>query len=118
MFFSGHRLSKAVSIVFIGIIIGVLLLLNSRAALLSFVCGLLYLSLSGKGSRPKIRLIGIISVTVITSFLYLIRPESAQGRLYIWRVCLNMIKEKPMGFGLRALVPRKTCRAYGQSGRL
>lgn len=100
----GHCLAKAVSIVFTCLAIGVVLYLNSRAALLSFVCGIFYLLLSGKYSGLQNRLIGIISVTVITSLLFLIRPESAQGRLYIWRVCLDMIKEKPMGFGWNGFI--------------
>lgn len=31
------------------------------------------------------------------------------GRLYIWRVCLNMIKEKPMGFGWNGFAHHYMC---------
>lgn len=44
----------------------------------------------------------LIIVTIIFFILlYLVKPDSAKGRLFIWSICLDMIKQRPfLGYGI------------------
>lgn len=85
---------------------------HSRAAFLSFLVSFIYLmSKRYKFSRKTlfnqslIKKTGIITaIFVLTSCfltgLYIVKKDSANGRLLIWEVSVNMIREKPFfGFG-------------------
>ena len=50
--------------------------------------------------KYSIALLFLIALLPIVYFLYSIRPESADGRLFIWQIASEMIKERPVfGFG-------------------
>jgi|GEM_PF-4039546 len=88
---------------------------GSRAAIFATVFGILILFTS----RPRVRLmfnalknvkiwfaIGTVFLTLLF-LLYLIRPDSANGRLLIWRASLNIFLEHPVtGIGFDNFVPQ------------
>lgn len=59
------------------------------------------LSRTSKYIRYKYILAVVLSAIVIFSLtkLYLMKQDSADGRLLIWKISLNMIAEKPAGYG-------------------
>lgn len=103
---NGHRFLKAMSVILALLLTICILLLKSRAALFSFVCGFLYLLLCFrfKHNHKWYFVLFLLAIAVIGTILYFIRPASAMGRLYIWRVCLDMIKERPLGFGWNGFI--------------
>lgn len=94
-----------IGILFYIIIVGyVFLLADSRASWLACMAGILYISI---GKRKKfftnkyilsILFIGIISLSILG---YYYKKDSADGRLLIWRITLEMIAEHPIiGYGV------------------
>ena len=89
----------------IGLIIQIyiILRLNSRAALVASGSGMIvvfYLLF-----RPKLRILSVaIPILVLFgSYLYQLRPESADGRLLVWLSSVEMVKDSPiLGFGTGA----------------
>jgi hypothetical protein len=94
-------------------IISILLVLpagRSRAAWLAVIISLLYLLSAAKGEATDLwyRLVGTdrrkwllytlitIFALAITSGLYLMKKGSADGRLLIWKVTIDAIKERPL----------------------
>jgi O-antigen ligase len=90
-----------------------LLLTESRAALIALIVSLPILLY--KKAAQKIPLIpsvmekykwylitaGIVLFVATVCYLYSIRPDSANGRLFVWQTSVEMIKEKPLsGHGL------------------
>lgn len=75
-----------------------LIITQSRAAWLAiyFVLSILFVR------KNKKNLIVFLLLTVIViSGLYYLGPASVHGRLLIWRVCLDMISQRPLfGFGI------------------
>lgn len=79
-------------------------LCSSRTCFFSSCLGLSYLPAVRKRRDSKKALISISLIAVLLpAALYLIRPESANGRMLIWTVCLSMIKERPWGYGISGL---------------
>lgn len=83
----------------------VLVLTYARAAYISLLISILYCSYL-RLSRPfsmkhLIRLSGILLFIVIAAGTsYFLKPKSADGRLLIWKVSWQMIRDKPLtGFG-------------------
>lgn len=81
-----------------------LILSDSRAGLLATIVGIL--TLTYKSWTPKFKidkwryLIALCLICLFALLLYLYRPESFNSRIFIWRVCLDMVIEKPLfGFG-------------------
>jgi O-antigen ligase len=83
-----------------------LYLTESRAAILSLVPGLIWISHSTlmkmAGKKKKLLLTIIGSVLIVGGlFLYRYKPASADGRLLIWRVSADMIADAPLfGHGI------------------
>lgn len=87
------------------IIFIVIIISGSRTGIISSIISTLYLK---KQIRPNKLLrrrftLWIITILafIILLILYTIKKDSAIGRLYIWRISLQMITDKPLlGFGL------------------
>ena len=79
---------------------------HSRAAWVAVVCGMLILLLPIFSKLTKSKLVFIIPILIIAGIvfsikLYHFKKDSADGRLLIWTVSWNMIKEKPItGYGI------------------
>ncbi len=88
-----------------------LVLYCSRAALFAVFVGVVLLCLENFKERCKFVLnrsiVTSVTVTILVIVLislYYIRPASANGRLLIWRVCLDIIAQRPLfGFGISGL---------------
>lgn len=83
---------------------------DSRTAILSSMCGIsIVLLIEQKSLFPIInnrlfRTVGIVGIIGIMATLYFYKKDSADGRLLIWNVCLEMVKEKPwFGWGMEGL---------------
>ena len=79
---------------------------DSRTALISSFCGvsLVFIleqkTLIQKMRNKRIRYIGIACLCVVCVVLYFYKRDSADGRILIWNVCMDMIREKPLsGWG-------------------
>ncbi len=97
---------KYISYFFLAIgifIILIMLLSDSRASLVSLVIGLIFyifISYKSKINVKKIAL-GIFFISFFLIVLYGNKRSSADGRLLIWRVSLDMIQESPIyGHGI------------------
>lgn len=75
----------------------VLLLSNSRAAWFSsmLACLLFYLNHHPWKRLYKTCIVSIFVITFFIGSLYIYKPTSAQGRLKIWSVAIEMIQENP-----------------------
>lgn len=83
-----------------------LYLTESRAAILSLIPSLIWISnsmlmkMSGKNKKLLLAVIGL-ALVVGSLFLYRYKPASADGRLLIWRVSADMIVDAPLfGHGI------------------
>ncbi len=99
-----HRSSTRVwsvttSFVFL-VMVGVFL---SRAAILSFVCGVLF-CFAHKRRSKRMAILAVIGVSLLGGALFSINPSSSIGRIYIWRICLRMIASNPMGLGWNGFI--------------
>lgn len=90
------------------LIVGILPATGSRAAWIAEVIGLAYLAIVFYGSNIcqfiKVKkwtiAAGLIVILGIFVWGYQLKKDSADGRLLIWKVSLNAIKEKPLtGYG-------------------
>lgn len=73
---------------------------DSRAAWLSALTGCLFLLYTPKRKRLLKFTIGCLLFCLLAGISYYYKPESANGRLLVHRVTLNMIADKPFqGFG-------------------
>lgn len=82
-----------------------LILTNSRAAWLSviFVGTLIVMSKWKWNVKKKFAVLLVISLLILPA-LYLYKQKSADSRLFIWRVCMEMVKENPLfGNGAKAV---------------
>ena len=80
---------------------------GSRSALFACVCGLFFLfrEKAPANRKKSVSTIGIIGLIVLLFAMFAIRPSSAIGRIYIWRVCIDMMLERPfLGFGWNGFV--------------
>lgn len=79
------------------------ILTNARAAYLALFISILYsLYLRfGVGRKKAIYLIGLLPLILISiGILYKLKPQSADGRLLVWKISCKMIQDKPLtGFG-------------------
>lgn len=76
----------------------VLLMSDSRAAWLSTLVALLYL-ITGYLKWNRVKRIALYSISIIlflTISLFVYKPTSAKGRIMIWKVCAEIIKENPL----------------------
>ena len=87
------------------------ILSDSRTAMMASICGTAIIltmevkSLKKSISGRRFRLIGITCVTIALIALYLYKRNSANGRILIWNVCVEMIKDKPwFGWGFDGYV--------------
>ncbi len=92
----------AVVVIMVGMVLA-----QSRAAVMSCVVWgvfLAYRRLVPSGvSKIAVWSVAIVGILAALGILYCFRPESADSRLFIWRVCLGMISDSPMfGKGLGA----------------
>lgn len=81
-----------------------LLLSDSRAGWLATISGVATLWILGKErlrfSKKQLMLFGISAIVIIGG-LYKYKPQSANGRLLVWRVTMDMIADKPiLGHGV------------------
>jgi tetratricopeptide (TPR) repeat protein len=100
-----NRISRiALSIVLVPITIQ-LLYSQSRAAWLAAIAGIIVLAIPfflRLTKRNKLLLLSVLLIigTFFSFKIYHFKKDSADGRLLIWTVSVNMIKEKPVtGFG-------------------
>lgn len=82
-----------------------LVLSDSRAGILAAIMGSLVLSydfwIKYLSKHKLLWLLGCGLFVLFTLLLYSYRPESAESRFLVWRVCLNMFADKPIaGFGI------------------
>jgi len=75
---------------------------NSRSGMIASFSGGLFILLLRKENSKKWLIWGV-TLLVFAALLYFIRPESSRGRIFIWRVCLNMIKDNPKGLGINGM---------------
>jgi hypothetical protein len=95
-----HKILKF-SVLFSGIIL--LLFLQARTAIVAtLITGILYMLLSGKINKKQLVKWLILPVVAVLGLLIWWHPSSFGGRLFIWFTSLNMIIEKPAGWGLYA----------------
>lgn len=98
------RVWQIVSIIYVIFIV----LSDSRTAFIAAVFGSVSLILMLNWSYLKtiinkkyVIYIGIPGIVIMVVFLYLYKQDSADGRLLIWSICLEMIKLKPIsGWGI------------------
>ncbi len=104
LYYTNKRLKKLIhiSIIVSIICLPALVLANSRSAWFALVIVFLYLFVMVNGDLKKkynvLKIAGaIILITIPSLFLlYKLKPDSADGRLLIWKVSLNMVKDKPL----------------------
>lgn len=108
---SNQLMSKTIillSLAGIGFILLLIYPIESRSAWIAIFISTVYISFSRYGFGDKIVnllntplkkafvLIGICTLLFLTSFcLYYFKQDSADGRLLIWKVTINVIKSKP-----------------------
>ena len=119
---SRRTLIKGVAIIALGANVGALLLTMSRAAFLSLIVLIVVFARRLRLDRRLI-VVGVVAGALLasmpTSFFQRLAEKSAQsgsGRLYIWRVGLEMVKHNPIlgiGFG-NFLVVYKDYAGYAQ----
>ena len=77
---------------------------HSRSCIAAFCAGsAVIIKKQRRLSKRDWRFLSAATVLMI-SFLYFMRPDSANGRLLIWRVCLDMIADRPMGLGMNGML--------------
>lgn len=77
-----------------------LFLLKSRTAIIaSGITIILYLFLSNRLPKNKIKWVLLLSLLGVLLLTYW-HPESLSGRFFIWIVCFSMMFAKPLGWGL------------------
>jgi len=99
-----NRHEKVIWALSVTLILSSLVLADSRAATLASVVGVIVLTYQhwvGFMGRYKWMWAVVICVILIILFLlYWYRPDSANSRLLIWRVCVDMFADRPLlGFG-------------------
>lgn len=80
-----------------------LLLSDSRAAWIGALAGISYYVMNRLYMRPLWRVACVTTVSIAFALLaaFCYKPASAQGRMAIWKVCIEMVKEHPLvGQGL------------------
>lgn len=79
-----------------------LLLSDSRAGWLAAISGVATLWMLGKERlSKKLSILICVSAIVVIGGLYKYKTQSANGRLLIWRVTMDMIADKPiLGYGI------------------
>lgn len=99
------RLTKVVRIVFFVVFLGsfiLLILTFSRAAIIGTVLGCTFIILPSntiarvKKKKSIILLLCLLIIPVLSWCIYLLKPDSALGRLTIYKVCLNIIRDYPI----------------------
>lgn len=104
LFDSSKGFTKNIAVVIIGLMLITVILSGSRAGIVSmgvtmFVC-FYWRKRVGVADKNKIFLIFSILVGIgLFIVLFLIKKDSALGRLLIWQVAWNMIKDNPLGGG-------------------
>lgn len=75
-----------------------LLLSDSRAAWVGALVGISYYVMARSGLRSLLRTICVISACIVFTLLiaFCYKPASAQGRIVIWKVSIEMIKAHPV----------------------
>lgn len=89
--------------VIIAMLTAVSILCSSRTCFVSTIVGISYLLIERKRAGKKSFLILMLIAILLPAALYFLRPESANGRVLIWMVCLSMIKDQPWGYGISGL---------------
>lgn len=109
---SQNKRFRWVLVLLFGIIVYALILSDSRAGWMSALTGIVCISVWSwrkylqqfiqTSYRKNIAVWAIlIGAAGVLIFTYFYRPMSANGRLLIWRVCADMIADKPLfGFGV------------------
>ncbi len=86
------------------VVLAAIVVLKSRTAYIGLMLVIILLSVYYLKNKRKKLLIPVISVCVLMAVfasvkLYNFKENSADGRLFVWKVALEMIKEKPLGYG-------------------
>lgn len=99
-----HKLSGATAA---AMMVTSVVMSQSRCGILA-LCMILAVMLAGmSGVRRNISkyrylllVVAVILVPCLLYALYNMKPDSANGRLFVWQVCLDMIRQRPlMGYG-------------------
>lgn len=101
-----ERLNIRVNVILAFLFILSIFLLKCRTALLgSLIVILVYLYkiFKTKISSRKYKIIGIVIIIVASTFvisiILLTKKNSSQGRLFVWKNSIELIKKDPMGYG-------------------
>ena len=88
-FSSRSKLSRNMSIIICVMVVISIILSNARAAILAMIAIFL-------GYFLKRKLLFVCCVGLLLVLLYLMKPDSANGRLLIWRCCAQTIIDNPL----------------------
>lgn len=90
--------SGKLRILYIVLLSAGLILSDSRAAWIGALAGITYYVMLRLGIRPLLRVVCVIAVGVMFSLLAAVcyKSASARGRVAIWKVCIEMMKEYPV----------------------
>ena len=97
-----NKLKSVVALIGVVFFLALTIILESRAAVLAVVAGICAIIIKRVLHVKRVSKIVLMTtaLSILLSILFFVRPESAEGRLLIWRICGNMIKEEPFwGFG-------------------
>lgn len=86
------------------IVFAAIVVLKSRTAYIGLLLVIFLLSVYYLKNKREQFLIPVISVCVVIAIfasvkLYNFKENSTDGRLFVWKVTLEMLKEKPLGYG-------------------
>ncbi len=88
------------------VMIALIIAMKSRVGMICCLCSVLFMGISPKYpiatllKRKKSVIVMSCIACLLFIFLYSVKRDSADGRILIWRVCLEMVAERPLlGWG-------------------
>lgn len=75
-------------------------LLQARTAIVTFIVTLVAYCISKQFISKRMVIVVFVSILLSIVMLVWWHPKSVLGRIYIWIVSLNMLQDKPFGWGL------------------
>lgn len=93
--------SRILLVTLLIILIAALIVARSRAAWLACLVGIGYMSTNKWNRLKRMSLYVLPLLPLLLSFFYSVRPLSADGRLLIWKICCQNMKDRWMfGYGV------------------
>lgn len=93
------NVSKKIALVLLMVSLPLIILLDSRASLVACIAGVIYILYNLYKDRITQHYLGILKLSIVALLsalivgLFLIRPDSALGRLFIWENTVKIISE-------------------------